>query len=73
MGVGVRVVADAAVSFRPQESQNFWPLGFDVPHFEQPTAVPNGTAHDPQNFAPSRFSWPQFGQRKCYPHQNFGT
>ena len=56
------MVADAAVSVWPQESQNFWPLGFDVPHLEQLTAAPSGTAHAPQNFAPSRFSWPQDSQ-----------
>src|ERR1700756_2015101 len=43
----------------PQESQNFRPFGFAVPHLAQTSASARGAAHSPQNFAPSRFSQPQ--------------
>src|SRR6266568_3383387 len=43
----------------PHESQNFCPLSLGVPHFGQKDASVSGAAHSLQNFAPSRFSWPQ--------------
>jgi hypothetical protein len=60
VGVGVQVVKGSMS--RPQESQNLCPAGLDAAQCGQAGAPAIRAAHPPQDFAPSRFSWPQDGQ-----------
>ena len=51
----------------PHASQKGWSGGFDVPQARQETSLRNGARQPPQNWAASRFSRPQLGQRMGLP------
>ena len=53
-----KLVAEGAVSADPHESQKRLPIGLVEPHFGQ-MLLTRSAPQEPQNRAPTRFTWPQ--------------